>query len=411
LTEGYKNTPIGTIPSDWTVRSLDELAEIRTGIAKNSGATVSNPVLVHYLRVANVQDGFLDLSEMSQLRVSREDVRHYAVLAGDMLMNEGGDLDKRGRGTLWNGEFDPCVHQNHVFVVRCRAALIPRYLNAWTGATPARRFFLLAGRQTTNLASINKTSLGRFPIPLPPTRTEQEAIAEALGDSDALIESLEQLLAKKRKLKQGAIQELLAGKKRLQEFEDGAPLKESPIGPIPSTWAVERIEEFANITTGGRNTQDRIDEGRFPFFVRSQYIERINSYTFDGEAILTAGDGVGTGKVFHYINGKFDCHQRVYCIRNFDRRMSGYFFFLYFSRHFYGRIAKMTAKSSVDSVRREMIADMLVPVPSSGEQSAIAAVLSDMDAELAAVEAKLAKARLVKAGMMQELLTGRIRLV
>ena len=86
MTEGYKNTPIGTIPSDWTVRSLDELAEIRTGIAKNSGATVSNPVLVHYLRVANVQDGFLDLSEMSQLRVSREDVRHYAVLAGDMLM-------------------------------------------------------------------------------------------------------------------------------------------------------------------------------------------------------------------------------------------------------------------------------------------------------------------------------------
>jgi type I restriction enzyme S subunit len=168
----------------------------------------------------------------------------------------------------------------------------------------------------------------------------------------------------------------------------------------------------ADITTGGRNTQDSIEDGQYPFFVRSQIVERINSYSFDGEAVLTAGDGVGTGKVFHYINGKFDAHQRVYRISQFASRVNGYFFFLYFSTHFYTRIMQMTAKSSVDSVRREMIARMLVPIPpTQAEQSVIAAILSDMDAEIAAVEAKLVKAREIKRGMMQQLLTGRIRLV
>src|SRR5438445_4067882 len=108
------------------------------------------------------------------------------------------------------------------------------------------------------------------------------------------------------------------------------------------------VKNVAHITTGGKNTQDRIENGAYPFFVRSQTVERINSYSCDGEAVLTAGDGVGTGKVFHYIKGKFDVHQRVYCISDFNERVDGYFFYLYFSTHFFNRIMQMTAKSSVD---------------------------------------------------------------
>src|SRR5262245_31332429 len=89
-------------------------------------------------------------------------------------------------------------------------------------------------------------------------------------------------------------------------------------GSVPSTWKNVPIEEVAKITTGGKNTQDSVEDGAFPFFVRSHNVERINSYSFDGEAVLTAGDGVGTGKVFHYINGKFDAHQRVYRISDFS---------------------------------------------------------------------------------------------
>jgi type I restriction enzyme S subunit len=139
-------------------------------------------------------------------------------------------------------------------------------------------------------------------------------------------------------------------------------------------------------------------------------VERINSYSYDGEAVLTAGDGVGTGKVFHYINGKFDFHQRVYKISNFNEKLDGYFFYLYFSNNFYNRIMQMTAKSSVDSVRMEMIAEMLIPAPSKKEQIAIATVLSDTDALIEHLEKLIEKKKAIKQGAMQQLLTGKKRL-
>jgi type I restriction enzyme, S subunit len=190
-----------------------------------------------------------------------------------------------------------------------------------------------------------------------------------------------------------------------------AGYKQTEAGVIPEDWNSEYIENFAHITTGGKNTQDRVEDGQYPFFVRSQTVERINSYSFDGEAVLTAGDGVGTGKVFHYINSKFDVHQRVYRISNFVDGVNGYFFYLYFSTHFYNRIMQMTAKSSVDSVRREMISRMLVPLPpTETEQRTIAEALSDVDALLGGLDRLIAKKRDLKQAAMQQLLTGQTRL-
>lgn len=131
--------------------------------------------------------------------------------------------------------------------------------------------------------------------------------------------------------------------------------KQTEVGVIPVEWEVDKIKNITSITTGAKNTQDKIDDGEYPFYVRSSIIERINSYSFDGEAVLTAGDGVGTGKVIHYINGKFDFHQRVYKISDFSEKIDGYFFYLFFSNYFLKRIMSMTAKSSVDSVRMEYI--------------------------------------------------------
>jgi type I restriction enzyme S subunit len=180
--------------------------------------------------------------------------------------------------------------------------------------------------------------------------------------------------------------------------------KQTEVGVIPDDWKPDYIENFAHITTGSKNTQDRIEDGQYPFFVRSQTVERISSYSFDGEAVLTAGDGVGTGKVFHYINGKFDVHQRVYRISDFAEHVNGFFFYLYFSTHFYNRIMQMTAKSSVDSVRRVMIARMLVPLPpTEAEQRAIAEALRDVDALLGVLDDRLiAKKRDLKQAAMQQ---------
>lgn len=198
------------------------------------------------------------------------------------------------------------------------------------------------------------------------------------------------------------------------KMQDGktipAGYKWTEVGVIPEDWSVDSIGNLLSITTGKKNTQDRVDDGIYPFFVRSQTIEKINSYSFDGEGVLTAGDGVGTGKVFHYIKGKFDFHQRVYLIYNFPETIDGYFFYILFSNHFYDRIMSMTAKSSVDSVRREMIADMKITFPPKNEQTAIALVISDTDALINALERLITKKQAIKTATMQQLLTGRTRL-
>jgi len=193
-----------------------------------------------------------------------------------------------------------------------------------------------------------------------------------------------------------------------EEIKQG--YKPTEIGIIPIDWEIDIIKNHTKITTGTKNTQDKIDDGKYPFFVRSQKVERINTYSFEGEAVLTAGDGVGTGKVFHYINGKFDFHQRVYKISNFDDKLDGYFFYLFFSKNFYNRIMSLTAKSSVDSVRMEMIADMKILLPSKEEQSTIVQVLTDIDKLIELFDRLIEKKKNIKQGAMQELLTGKRRL-
>jgi len=186
--------------------------------------------------------------------------------------------------------------------------------------------------------------------------------------------------------------------------------KQTEVGVIPEDWQVTTVGKVVSITTGNKNTQDKVVDGLYPFFVRSQQVERINTYSFDGEGVLTAGDGVGTGKIFHHINGKFDFHQRVYLMYNFGDELDGYYFYIYFSNNFYDRIMSMTAKSSVDSVRREMIADMLMVMPPKAEQTAIANALSDVDSLISELEKLIAKKQAIKTATMQQLLTGRTRL-
>lgn len=181
--------------------------------------------------------------------------------------------------------------------------------------------------------------------------------------------------------------------------------KATEVGLLPEDWTLEPIKDFASITTGGSDTQDRVADGAYPFYVRSNTIERINKYSFDGEAILTSGDGVGVGKIFHHVTGKFDFHQRVYNIHNYRENVDGKYLFFQFSSKFYDRVMSMTAKSSVDSVRREMIADMLIPLPSTiEEQKVISKALSDIEELLEKMENLIEKKIKIKHGVMQQIL-------
>ena len=138
---------------------------------------------------------------------------------------------------------------------------------------------------------------------------------------------------------------------------------------------------MCNTSTGNKNTQDKTDDGIYRFYVRSQTVERINSWTFDGEAILTAGDGVGVGKVFHHTYGKIGVHQRVYILSDF--KCDANYLFHFFSSKFYNRVKRMSAQNSVDSVRKEMITDMPLSLPCCQEQIKIGYMLSILDERIA----------------------------
>ena len=144
-------------------------------------------------------------------------------------------------------------------------------------------------------------------------------------------------------------------------------------------WEQRKVGAICSISTGKSNTQDRVEDGKYPFYVRSSIVERSNRYLFDEEAVLTVGDGVGTGKVFHYVDGKYDLHQRVYRMFDFEKDISAKYFFYYFSNNFYDRVMAMTAKTSVDSVRYEVISDMDIIVPHIKEQKFIADIFQNFD--------------------------------
>lgn len=162
-------------------------------------------------------------------------------------------------------------------------------------------------------------------------------------------------------------------------LKENREMKDSGIewlGEIPKSWEIRRLRYLVNIKTGSNDTIDAVADGAYPFYVRSPKIERINTYTYDGEAILMAGDGVGAGKVFHYVNGKFACHQRVYNLHQL-KDINGKFLYYYLKENFSKEVEKGTAKSTVDSIRLPMIKDFTIVLPSLYEQQVIANYLDE----------------------------------
>jgi type I restriction enzyme S subunit len=194
---------------------LQQIAEIRTGVAKGKKG-IREPVTLPYLRVANVQDGHIDLREIKTIEVEAALVPRYTLQTGDVLMTEGGDFDKLGRGDVWNGQISPCLHQNHVFAVRpFTEKLDSYYLAALAASDYGRQYFLSCSKRTTNLASINSSQLKAFPVPLPSLK-EQKRIAEIVDATNARIAILKTKQTHYQTLKRGLMQKLLTGEWRVK---------------------------------------------------------------------------------------------------------------------------------------------------------------------------------------------------
>ncbi|MHB0916667.1 MAG: restriction endonuclease subunit S [Thiobacillus sp.] len=208
----YQETAIGLIPREWSVRKLGTMAKIVSGVTLGPKKSASGGIEVPYLRVANVQDGYLDLTEIKTVQVTRKELEQLRLQVGDVLMNEGGDFDKLGRGAVWSGEIEDCVHQNHVFRVRTDPTnLRPYFLAFYSESSFGKKYFLISSKQSTNLASINSTQLNAYPIALPPL-VEQQAIIERISAANGRIDQMKAEAGKLRHQKSGLMYDLLTGK-------------------------------------------------------------------------------------------------------------------------------------------------------------------------------------------------------
>lgn len=188
-------------PLKLPILRLDQVTEIGSGITKGKKYGDKKLTEVPYIRVANVQAGYLDLKEIKTIEVAEGEIERYLLKPGDVLMTEGGDWDKLGRGAVWDGSISPCIHQNHIFRVRPdNNKILPFYLDALLQTSYAKTFFQRASKQTTNLATINKTQLSAFPIPLPPTDVQSKfcdaknAVAKLVTKMEASATEIDSLM-------------------------------------------------------------------------------------------------------------------------------------------------------------------------------------------------------------------------
>jgi type I restriction enzyme S subunit len=394
LKPGYKQTEVGVIPEDWDAIPLGKLYKFSNGVNADKAAygkglrfiNVLEPITYSHIRGPEIT-GLVELT--SQVASA------YTVNHGDIVFNRTSETDTElGMAAVYLG------HEKVVFggfVIRGQAIsddLDPTYAGYALRGEIVRDQIIPLGQGAVR-ANIGQESLRKVRVLVPPEH-EQKLIAEALQDIDSLLTNIQESLYKKRQIKQAAMQELLTGKRRLPGFE--------------GEWEVKRLGDVAHIKTGSKNNEDKAEDGEYPFFVRSENVERIGSYSYDCEAVLVPGEG-RIGDIFHYIKGRFDVHQRVYAITQFTQEVSGKFVHCYLAMNFGAWAMQNTVKATVDSLRLPtfLTFEMRLP-PTKEEQDSIVGVITEIDAELATLEARKVKVQMQKQGMMQQLLTGKIRL-
>ena len=213
---------IGKVPEDWKVTQLRHCASIRSGITL--GKTYSKDTELFempYLRVANVQDGYVDTNDTAILRVSKDEIEKYSLSVGEVLMTEGGDRDKLGRGCVWDGRIAPCLHQNHIFAVKVKEKLLnPYYLEYLTVSAVGRTYFDVTAVKTTNLACTSSSKVLAFTIPLPSLDEQNEIVSylkEKCNYIDDVITKKEQFVNELENYKKSLIYEYVTGKKEVPE--------------------------------------------------------------------------------------------------------------------------------------------------------------------------------------------------
>jgi type I restriction enzyme S subunit len=397
---GYKQTEVGVIPEEWGVLALGDITDCLDSlrVPLNEAQRAKRRGEIPYCGANGVLD-YIDDS----------------VVDDDIILiaEDGGYFDEYATRPIAYRMTGKCWVNNHAHILKAKVGTDQGFIYFSLVHKNILRFLASGTR-----AKLNRAELDKIEVPLPPTKAEQEAIAEALSDADALVESLEQLLAKKHQLKQGAMQELLTGKKRLPGFSGewkvrslrnclltdpdyGINAPGVPIdGNLPSYLRITDIDDDGRLTNENRVAVNHPLSG---------------NYLLQPNEIVFARTGASVGKSYLYDTADGEMVFAGFLIRvKIDRsKLCPAFLASYTrTRRYWSWVKMMSMRSGQPGINGKEYASLELHLPPSiDEQFAIAAILSDMDAEIAALEGKTAKARQLKQGMMQELLTGRIRLV
>ena len=382
---------------DWTTATLGSVVRISS---EKVGEKTAIPM--------SITSGIGLVSQMEKFGriIAGSSYANYLLLRrGDFAYNQSATKEyPEGFIALYSGEELAAVPNSIFTCFRIKGdSVVPQYLNyLFLGNLHGRwlRKFIEVGARAHGSLSIDEKDLLALPVPIPSGKisvAEQQRIADCLTSLDEAIAAQARKVNALKKHKKGLMQRLFPREGETQ------PRLRFPEFREAGEWSVRNVSQFARVTTGDKDTQNKVDSGKYPFFVRSQTVDKIDSYSYDGEAVLTSGDGVGVGKNFHYINGKFDFHQRVYCVFDFSDDVSGQFFYFYFSQQFGERVTRISAKNSVDSVRMAMITDMPILLPPLPEQHNIVSCLSSLDSLITAGTEKLEALKTHKNGLMQQL--------
>ncbi|MBI4322094.1 MAG: restriction endonuclease subunit S [Chloroflexi bacterium] len=416
---GFKQTEVGPIPEDWGASTVGQEFEIQLGkmldSEKNSG------VRKYYVGNKAVQWGRIDTAALPTMALSSSELSRFRLCHGDLLVCEGGEI---GRAAIWESPIDECYYQKALHRLRPRRGFSPylllSFLQHWTDRGRLANYIT-----KTSIAHLTKEKLEVVPLPVP-SPGEQRAIAAALSDVDALIRELDRLIAKKRDIKRAAMQELLTGRKRLPGCCGEWEIVElSDVANKKVPWSITGGPFGSNLkasdyVSGGvrviqlQNIGDGIFNDDFSVYTSERKADELLSCNiFPGEIILSKmGDPVARGCFLPDTDRRYlmasDGIRLVVDEQRFDKA----FVLAYINSAYFRRPAiEASTGSTRQRIGLEYLKRLPFVAPPLAAQHAIAAILSDMDAEITALEQKRDKTRAIKQGMMQELLTGKTRLV
>ena len=437
IPEGYKQTGIGEIPEDWVYKKISELTNIFgrigfRGYTKRDIVEVGKGAIS--ISPSNILDTRINYEKCTFISWYKyEESPEIQIVNNDVILVKTGSTF--GKAALIHNLPNKATINPQLVVfkdIRIPNIYLSYLINSKIVQNQIQKNVVGGAIPTLSQAMVKN-----FVVPIPHSRREQESIARALSDVDNLITSLEQLIEKKKAIKQGTMQELLTGRRRLKGFGEGKGFKQTELGMIPEDWKVSKL---ANISTlhgrigwQGLKQSEFTDNPHDPFLITGmnfkdsrivwedvyhfsieRYREAPHIQLHTNDVLLTKDGTIGKTLYIESIPypGIASLNSHLLVFRPIgDSYTPKYLFYLFNSKYFYDHVEQQKSGTTFFGLSQEAASKFILPLPSNEEQSAIANVLTDMDSEIVILETKAEKYMQIKQGMMQNLLTGRVRLV